>query len=263
MVKTLRILNLIFFISMIVMNALANILPLGNGNTGSISNKYPNLFTPAPITFSIWGVIYLMVSVFIMVQLGILGDQALSQSIIKITGFWFIISCVLNIAWLLSWHYDEIPISMIIMICLLISLIILTSRLSPEKIAQVDNANTNIWATISIYAFDIYLGWITAATVANASVLLVRLGWKRFGLSEQFWTITILLVVAILGSMFIIVSHRYMSGAAVVWAICGILTKHVSQSGYGGKYPAIITVCVIGIVLILLTGVITSFCTDC
>lgn len=252
--KTLKYLNLGFFILMLVVNALANIIPLGHGNTGSISNKYPNLFTPAPVTFSIWGVIYLLVAVFIFVQLGILGSNKLSIRFIELISFWFIASCILNIGWLISWHYESVLLSMILMVLLLFSLIMITSNLSINAIEQTAGISTTFFARISIYAFDIYLGWITAATIANASVLLTSINWNRFGLSEQFWTIAVLLVVTLIGSLFIITGHRYMSSAAIVWALCGILIKHISQSGYGGRYPAVIIVSIFGIIVIISVG---------
>jgi hypothetical protein len=42
---------------MIVLNVLANALPLGGRTTGEISDAYPNLFAPAGYTFAIWGLI--------------------------------------------------------------------------------------------------------------------------------------------------------------------------------------------------------------
>jgi len=53
-------LNWIFFVSVILVNALANILPINGYNTGQVSGFYPNYFVPAGFTFSIWGIIYLL-----------------------------------------------------------------------------------------------------------------------------------------------------------------------------------------------------------
>ena len=50
----------LFLAAMIAANALANILPINQLNTGQISAFYPNYFVPAGFTFSIWGVIYLL-----------------------------------------------------------------------------------------------------------------------------------------------------------------------------------------------------------
>ncbi len=61
----LKILNTATFLMMLAVNALANSLPLNGLSTGAVANFYPNLFTPTAITFSIWGLIYLLLSAFI------------------------------------------------------------------------------------------------------------------------------------------------------------------------------------------------------
>ena len=56
----------ITYLTMIVTNYLANALPLNGRSTGDISDAYPSLFTPAGITFSIWGVIYLLLGAHVL-----------------------------------------------------------------------------------------------------------------------------------------------------------------------------------------------------
>ncbi|HPF93546.1 MAG TPA: hypothetical protein PLV65_06405, partial [Tenuifilaceae bacterium] len=63
-----KIFNIFAFAVMIVLNYLANALPLNGKTTGELSAEYPNLFVPAGLTFSIWGIIYLMLFIFIVVQ---------------------------------------------------------------------------------------------------------------------------------------------------------------------------------------------------
>ena len=62
----LVILQITAFIIMIVVNALANILPINGLNTGEVSAFYPNYFVPAGFTFSIWGIIYLLLAVYLL-----------------------------------------------------------------------------------------------------------------------------------------------------------------------------------------------------
>jgi hypothetical protein len=52
----LKIINIFAFSLMILMNYLANALPLGDNTTGELSARYPNLFVPAGLTFSICAV---------------------------------------------------------------------------------------------------------------------------------------------------------------------------------------------------------------
>lgn len=257
MIKTLKYLNLIFFILMIVINTLANILPLGHGNTGDISSKYQNLFTPAPITFSIWGIIYLLLCIFIVYQLDLLDNQMFTKTILVLIGPWFIISCIMNIGWIFSWHYDVIWLSLLFMLGLLFSLIMISAKFSPTIVEQTSGVSeTTFLAKLCFYTFDIYLGWIAVATIANVIVLLIKLSWNGFGVTDQIWTILIIFVGALLGILFVLFGHRYMSAVAIIWAYCGILIKHISMSGFAGKYPSIIITTIIGIVAIVSTIVV-------
>ena len=259
MIRTFKYLNLVFFLLMIGVNALANLLPLGIGHTGDISKKYENLFTPAPVTFFIWAIIYVLLAIFVIYQLGIFGNTAVSEAVVRLVGPWFILTCIMNICWIFSWHYDMTWLSVVFMLGLLISLIILVTRFTLNSTRTVSSISSlPLSACISVYAFEIYIGWITAATIANISVLLVKLDWNRFGLSSQFWTILIIIIGALIGALFISFGGRYMAAIAVIWAYCGILIKHISQAGYGGTYPLIITATIFGIIIIATTGLIKA-----
>ena len=56
------------YLAMVAVNFLANSLPINNRSTGEISDAYPNLFAPAGLAFSIWGLIYLLLGVFVLYQ---------------------------------------------------------------------------------------------------------------------------------------------------------------------------------------------------
>ena len=59
--------NIVVFIVTITVNMLAGSTTLLNGVTsGEISDMYLTLITPAGFTFSIWGIIYMLLLVFIV-----------------------------------------------------------------------------------------------------------------------------------------------------------------------------------------------------
>ena len=62
----LAILNIIGFLGTVVVNGLSNALPLNGKTAGELSDQYPNLFVPAGLTFSIWGVIYILLAIFVI-----------------------------------------------------------------------------------------------------------------------------------------------------------------------------------------------------
>lgn len=251
MTTAMKICNLILFVAMIAVNALANLLPLGGSTTGGVSAKYPNLFTPAGITFAIWGVIYLFMGFFVFCQLDIVKKVTIPTGLSQAVGILFLISCVLNIGWIFAWHYDQIELSMVLMLLLLISLILINLRIGTVS-------ELNIPGRLIIIGFNIYLGWITAATIANASVLLVKTGWRGGTLCEVFWTVAVLAIGTILGILFAVFGHRYAATLTLVWAFLGILIKHLSMSGHHGRYPVIIFSTSISLILMIVVPVLTA-----
>lgn len=67
-IKVLAIGNILAFIAVLIINYLAVSIPLGGMTTGALSDLYPNLFTPAPLTFSIRGLIYTAILGFVVRQ---------------------------------------------------------------------------------------------------------------------------------------------------------------------------------------------------
>jgi len=193
---------------MIVMNYLANSLPLNGKTTGGISDAWPNLFTPAGVTFSIWGVIYILLVIFCVIQFTTSYQVAISR-----VGWLFGLSCVFNSLWIVAWHYERLPLSLILMAGLLICLIWINIfiRDLPDGFIKA--------------GFGVYLGWICIATIANITVLLVSNGWQGFGLSDQTWAMIMIVVGAVIVSLTIWRMSNPFIGLAVVWAFAGIMIK--------------------------------------
>lgn len=243
--SVLRWLNLCAFIAMLVINALANILPLGGNTTGEVSASIPTLFTPAPFTFSIWGVIYIFMGIYVAYQFRGNSNASHISGSISGAGIWFIISCLLNIAWIFTWHYQKLGLSLLCIVGLLMSLIIINLQFTVHS-------DIGVLERLSIYGFNIYIGWICAATIANAGVFLSDINWTRFGLSEQFWTLLVLIAGTVLGIAFTLSGNRFMATFAIIWAYIGIFVKHMSSGGYNGAYPLIMIVIACSIVTMLI-----------
>src|SRR5665811_272559 len=187
---TYSFLNFIGFVAVVVANALAVILPINNRSTQELSDKYPNLFVPAGITFSIWGIIYILLLLFIVYQFVVAFKRSSGErGIFEKIGIVFFISCIFNVAWIFAWHYEIIWLSLIIMVLLLISLISIYVSLGTGR-SRIKNSE-KILVNIP---FSVYLGWITIATIANATAFLVKINWSKFGISDQLWTIIIIAV---------------------------------------------------------------------
>ncbi len=215
---------LIAYLVMVVVNYLAVSLPLAGRSTGAVSDSYPNLFAPAGYAFSIWGLIYTLLGIYVIYQLTRKDDALLAR-----VNRFFIANGLLNAAWIFAWHYDVIWLSAIIIIAMLVSLI---------KIADILRASKERW--LVRLPFSVYFGWITVATIANITVLLVSLGWNGFGLSEVFWTVLILIIGALIGSWRLMHDRCIPYGLVLLWAYGAILSKHLSAAAFNGQYPAVI-----------------------
>lgn len=224
------------YIAMVVMNGLANSLPLNNRSTGAISDAYPNIFAPAGPAFSIWGLIYLLLGAYVFYQF-VKKDQKTEDIIKKINPF-FIATSLANILWIFAWHYDYIGFSVLIMTALLFLLIKIADILRTEQFTSLKKLL--IWAP-----FSVYFGWITVATIANITVFLVSIGWNRFGIADFIWMIIILLVGAVIGILRMYKDKNIAYGMVLIWAYSWILYKHLSASGFDGQYPSVISTVII------------------
>ncbi|WP_078382152.1 TspO/MBR family protein [Sutcliffiella halmapala] len=196
------------FLLVITVNILANALPLNGQTTGEISNKLNVLFTPAGYVFSIWSVIYLLIGIWIVRQF---PKERRNLPIYKSTNVLFILSCVLNSAWIVLWHYEFFVTTVVIMVSLLLTLITLYRRIKTSDPGFFDRL-----------PFSIYLGWISVATIANVSYVLVHLQWIGFGLTDVTWTIIMLIIATILAIRFNIVNRDRVYPFVFVWAFIGI-----------------------------------------
>ncbi len=219
--KILQLLNILAFVAMITVNALANILPIAGKQTGELSAQYPNLFVPAGFTFSIWGLIYFLLLCFTLYQArGLFCSDADSSRIPDKIRELFFITCILNISWILAWHYELVLISVIIMLCLLSCLIIIYLRLKIgiEKPLKTEKIMMHI-------PFSVYLAWITVASIANITAFLVYIEWNRFGMSELFWFITMISICTIIGLITLYRRRDIFFCLVIIWSFVGILLR--------------------------------------
>jgi tryptophan-rich sensory protein len=230
-----KYLNVVFFAGVLIMNYLANALPINGKDTGELSDQYPNLFVPAGLTFSIWGVIYLLLIVTVA-SLLFRSREKTEQAI----GWWFIANCIFNMTWILAWHYEQVGLSLLIMLGLLVSL---------AKINQSLAMSTDTMARLT---FGIYLGWICIATIANVTTLLVSNGWHGALFSESLWTMLLILVGTGVVIWLMRTLGNFFLALAVCWAFLGIILKR------GDDYPAIAITAGVGLVLVAAAAIFTA-----
>lgn len=231
----MKLFILLTYVAMLVINTLAELLPIGGVTTGEVSAAYPNLFAPAPYTFAIWGLIYLLLGLHTLYQLGFFqkDQKKVNTQLLDRVGLLFTLSSLLNIAWIFAWHYEKIGLSVILMLLLLLCLILIMREISKETLSFKERFFIKL-------PFAVYFGWITVATVANITTFLVSIGWDGFGISEEVWTIIVLLITLAIGVITMLRFRSLSYGLVLIWAYGGILAKHLSTSGFAGQYPMVI-----------------------
>ncbi len=243
-VLSLSILNLLGFLGTVVANALAVILPINNITTGELSDLYPNLFVPAGLTFAIWGLIYVLLGIFVIYPLiPFVRRDPQKIDFVQRIGPLFFISCLANIGWIYAWHYQIVPLSLGLMLILLGCLLAIYLRLNIGK-----SEATKAEKYLVHLPFSIYLGWITIATIANVTALMVDINWNAWGLGEQFWAVAVI-IVGIAIALSILFTRKDIFYCLVVdWAILGILLKRLSPTEV--RVQSVIVVTIVGLVLI-------------
>jgi len=222
------------YLAVVTVNALSAILPINGQTPGEISDNLPNLFVPAGFTFSIWGVIYILLGMFVVystVQMFKGGDG--STPLLEEIGSLFVATCVANIMWIFTWHYNQVFLSLMSMVILFLLLLYTYLQLSHNITQKEFN-----WVKIPM---SVYFGWITVATIANATAFLVSIGWHGSGIPEDIWTAALLVVATIIALIMLIKNFDIAYSLVIAWALLGITFKHMNF--FYGKYPIILIIC--------------------
>ena len=95
---------------------------------------------------------------------------------------------------------------------------------------------------------SVYFGWITTATIANVTALLVSVNWDGFGIAEEVWAIVILAVAAVIYVLTVITRNDIAYGLVGVWSTLGIVLKQIIEAPVVG-YTALVVMIVIGLAI--------------
>ena len=240
--------NSLAIIATIIINALAVILPINNKTTQELSDKIPNLFVPAGITFSIWSIIYAFLIIFMIYQiLSLSTRRQYNTNYLEKIGIWFIIASLANIVWIFLWHYEFVTISLLAMLVLFISLLMSYLRLDIGLSTVSLKEKFAVHSTISIY-----LGWITVATIANVTAVLVKLNVGDLLLGQSTWTVLVIAVATLISVLVFIKRKDIAFNLVIIWALIGIVIKRLSPDPIYGVQTLIAVTAAAAIVVIIL-----------
>jgi hypothetical protein len=222
--------NIAAFLCTIAVNGLANALPLNGLTTGEVSARYPSPFTPAGFTFSIWALIYLALTLFVLYQA--LPSQRGNAALAGI-GPLFKLNCLANAAWIFAWHYDQLLLSLLLIALILGTLVVIYRRLEDPALG----GGLRRW-TVQL-PFRLYTGWLTVANIANLSTVQTGMGWDNAVIGETQWTLIKLAAAGAIGAWIACRRSDAVFTLVIAWAAYGISAKQVDNPAIVGAATVI------------------------
>lgn len=242
-----RIIPVFTLLVVLIVNFLANYLPIGGRTTGEVSSAYPSLFTPAGFTFSIWGLIYTLLIAYVIFQL---LPRNKYRPIFDRINRHFVVNCAANALWIICWHYEFITLSLILMAVILTSLIGIYRHILPGKL---EGFRDHLFIKIP---FSLYLGWITVATLANISVEQTVIGMDNWIMTKTVWVFVELALAGAVGTVMIIRYRDPIFGGVVAWAAYGITEKQIDTPEVAGAAAAVM---ILVMVILVIEGIRSLF----
>ena len=246
--QLLKISNIAIVIMTIIINALANVLPIGDNYTEELADNIPNLFVPAGVTFAIWGIIYILIILFsVYLARDLFKKEKMTNPFIEKISYFFILANIANIVWILLWHYEQVTLSLFATIVVFGSLLVVYLRLNigSEKVSIKDKLFVHI-------PISVYLGWGTVATIANVTAVLVVINWNGFGIGEEIWTMVALIIATIITLLVLFTRKDYAYCFVIIWAFFGIYLKRSVVDPIYGLQSQIAFTALIAIVAIII-----------
>jgi hypothetical protein len=222
--------------------------PVQNAAGGALSAD-ATVIAPAGAAFGIWSVIYFGLVAYAVWQM--LPKQT-STELHRRIGYWVAASLVLNAAWILSIQFDQLALSVPVIILLLIVLIrafFITIKLP---------AAGAIDALITDGTIGLYLGWVCVATAANITAWLVATGFTGFGVSEDVWGVIIIAVAAAVGIALAARGHAHFAPAlSLSWGLAWVAIGRLSGDLIS-QPTAIAAIIAVALILVSATAFTTA-----
>lgn len=244
------LLNVVFLLASLGVNSLGALGYINGWSQKAVSDRYLSLITPAPMTFSIWGLIYGLVLISLITFL-VKANQPYYQAAAERISNLFIATCLLNMAWIVSFSmlWLELSVGLILAYVIVLSLIC-------RRLYLIHQAKR--W--LLPLTFGLYTGWLVIATVANVTVALIKNNWSGWGVSSESWALIMLIVAVALVGLLLIRLKNAALALPVAWAYWGIYQFLVSPQGWQGRYPMLETTALIGLAGLLVFATLRFWC---
>jgi len=214
----LNYLNLTGYLLNVCVNYFYGMGSQSDEDIGSVSDNYQTIVSPSGWAFSIWGVIFIMQGVFAVVQLlPRFRANVLVQDGVK---YYYALACIFQSGWVFAFTNHVIWLSLVLIILIWASLLAI---MVCQYYTKYGRSHMEYW--LLCFPFSIHFGWITAASLLNANVLLVSVqGSVSAQLAMGIITLAILHAVSVY-TLFGINKPEFVFSLVFVWATGAIASE--------------------------------------
>lgn len=241
--------NMILLAFTLFVNTLGAIGMINGLTQKQISDMYVTLITPSPSTFSIWSVIYSLLIISVIVMLVKKKDKYYQNAVDKISNL-FRISCFFNIAWIITFSYVLIELSVLFILGLVITLSLIC-----QELLRIQKGKH--W--LLPLSFGLYTGWLFIASVVNIAAMLVKLEWNGFGIADEIWAIIILVAAVLLVIAVLLKIRNAAFPLPVAWAYLGIYRFLKAPDGFNGEFNFVQIAALAGMVVLIIAAAIQFY----
>ncbi len=231
--------NALFLAVTLVINALGSLGVINGLSQKEISDMFVTLITPSPLTFSIWGVIYSLLTICVILM--IVKKNAYYKNAVSRIYTLFRVSCILNIAWVIAFCYVQIELSVLFILGFTVTLSLICQKL-------LDINDKKHW--LLPLSFGIYAGWLFIATFVNIAAMLVKWEWNGFGIAGDIWAMIILAVAILLAVVVLSKIRNAAFPLPIAWGYFGIYQFLKSPDGFNGEFVLLQNATLAGIVVL-------------
>ena len=181
-----------------------------------VTATHRTLITPADWTHWIWAVIYALEFVFVVAQL--LQSYRSRPVVLQGVGYFFVYSCLAQIAWTMFYSFCMFLISFI---CQATNLVALCFLIVSQFLSQSRNEGRMEYFLLR-FPFSLHVGWVFVETAVNFSIFSQHMGLSE---GEQLCAVIVSLgVLLMVGSLFLgaNTSKGLVVPAVMIWAFVGI-----------------------------------------
>lgn len=242
---------LVTFLVTIALNSAANALPLNGQLTGEISDRFRVFVVPAGYVFAIWGLIYAFQLAFLVHTF---RPSRAADPLLRRLGLLPAAAALFNAGWIVAWHWEVFPLTLVLMIGLLVSLIAIYLRGGLGDVARPGSGAPTATRWLVQVPFSIYLGWITVATIANVAAVGNWANVPTFGVEVPLIAAVVLVAGFGIAAIAVARTADVAYAGVIVWAYTGLVVKEAAAAT--PYVPLVAAASVVAIVLVLLAAIV-------